>query len=108
MPTIASCVCIVPIAPTSFTVHPGALITIAPDVGIVTIAVWRTHIWPVATSAHLEHQQPQLECTSHLLIETSTPTSIAPDTHAMIRIDMPRLSRQRRIPQTPGEFHYLL
>lgn len=39
MPTITSCVCIVPTAPTSSMVHRGALITTAPDVDIVTIAV---------------------------------------------------------------------
>ena len=108
MPTITSCVCIVPTVTTASRVHRGELITTTPIVGIVTIAVRRTRIWLAAASMHLPHEQLQLGGTSHLIIAASTPISISSDTHAMIHIDTPRLSRPRLIPHTPGEFHYLL
>lgn len=92
MPTIASCVCIVPTVTTASMVHRGELITTTPIVVIVTIAVQRTHTWPAAASTHLPHQQIQLGCTSHLEIEASTPASISSDTHAMIHFDMPDLA----------------
>lgn len=108
MPTIASCVCIVPTVTTATMVRRGALIATTPIAVIVTIAVLRSHILTAPESMHLPHQQLQLGRTSPLVTETITPTSILPDTHAIIDIDLPRLSRSQLIPHTPSKFHYLL
>lgn len=107
MPTIASCVCIVPTVTTASMVHLRARITTISTVGIVTVAVRRSHILPAAASMHLPGQQLQLGYTSRLMIDASTATSISSDTHAMIDINMPRLSHPRLIPHTPGELSYL-
>lgn len=108
MPTIASCVCIVPTVTTASMVHRGQLITTTPIVVIVSIAVRRTRLWPAAASTPLPHQQIRLGCTSHLEVAARKPISISPDTHAMIPIDMPRHVHPRLIPHAPDEFHYRL
>lgn len=108
MPTIASCVCIVPTVTTASMVRRGELITITPIVVIVSIAVRRTRLWPAAASTPLPHRTIRLGCTSHLVVVARKPDSISPDTHAMIPIDMPRHGHPRLVPHASDEFHYIL